>query len=227
MKNVDPKLAPGWRAGTVLDRLQRRGKADIIDFLRKRHKERFFKPVKYLLDAPRSEYGYGYGFAVMALCSLLIETIQSYWDGLPSTHQGELNELRKHKTPPEYSVPENSEWPQTGAEVFKRFFDNPLFAPLFPDIDYLQFYRNIRNGLLHQAQTKGGWRLEKEGSLWDNMERTVNRTLFAQRVEDAFDKYIEALEKRDWEDDLWKKARRKIWWLVEFSTTTGGAVPVR
>jgi hypothetical protein len=179
-----------------------------------------------LLAFPRSTasggHGFGYGFAVMALCSLLIETIYSYWDGLPSTNQRELKELEKHSTPPEYSVSRH-EWPRNNADVFKRFFENPLFAPFFPDVNPYEFCMNIRNGLLHQAQTKGGWLLEQSGLLWDNSDRSINRRLFAEAVRDAFHKYIETLRMKDWDDELWRKARRKVWWLIELSKPSEGS----
>jgi hypothetical protein len=54
----------------------------LIEFIRQRHTERFFKPIQLLGSAAKNDQGYG--FAIMALCSLLVEAIQSYRDGLPT-----------------------------------------------------------------------------------------------------------------------------------------------
>jgi hypothetical protein len=63
--------------------LRTKDRAGLIDFIRQRHTERFFDPIQRLRGAERNQQGYG--FAMMALCSLLIETIQSYREGLPTT----------------------------------------------------------------------------------------------------------------------------------------------
>lgn len=225
-EGVDPKLAPNWRAGRVLDCLVkgRHAKKDLITFIAERHKARFFAPIKHLQGTPRlhkGRQGFGYGFAVMALCALLIETIQSYWEGLPSTNKRELSDLKKRTAPPEYAIPRADTWPKNNAKVFEKFFANPVFGPFFPDVNSSEFYKNIRNGLLHQAQTKGGWLLERSGPLWDGTNRKINRDLFAEAVEDAFDRYIQELRDRDWETERWRNARRKTWWLVELSKASG------
>jgi hypothetical protein len=227
MRETDPELAPRWRASRVLGCLQRgpQTKDDLIGFVAQRHKARFFEPIKHLLDEPGSQHegghGFGYGFAVMALCALLMETIQSYWDGLPSTNRNELKELEKRTTPPAHSLPPRNAWPKNNTEVFKRFFSNPLFNPFFSGVDPSEFCTNIRNGLLHQAQAKGGWLLKTSGPIWDANNRTIHRTLFAKAVEDAFDRYVQELRNEDWEAELWRNARRKIWWLVELSKASG------
>lgn len=79
-----------------------------------------------------------------------------------------------------------------------------------------KFYKNIRNGLLHQAQTKGGWKINIYRSrLFAN--NTIDRDKFADGLERAFKKYLRDLSDARWGDDLWKQARRKIWWLIYLS----------
>jgi hypothetical protein len=46
----------------------------------------------------------------------------------------------------------------------------------------------------------------------------VDRTRFANSLEEAFEKYVEELRIAAWDDDLWVKARRKIWWLIKLSS---------
>jgi hypothetical protein len=143
--------------------------------------------------------------------------MQSFWLGLPSTHRIELQSLSIHNPPQEYEIP-HTEWPQRIEDVFSSFFRNSLFVNFFPGVDGPEFYRNIRNGLLHQAQTKQGWRITVLGSdLWNSSAKTIHRDLFAESVGKAFEAYLLKLNSEDWTTDLWLKARRKIWWLMELS----------
>jgi hypothetical protein len=78
------------------------------------------------------------------------------------------------------------------------------------------FYSAIRNGLLHQAQTKQGWRIRSgESQLWNETDKIVDRTRFSNALKQAFENYLEELRTAAWDDDLWLKARRKIWWLIQ------------
>jgi hypothetical protein len=50
-----------------------------------------------------------------------------------------------------------------------------------------------------------------------NGKRCLNRNLFAERLEKAFHLYLRDLHGASWDDPLWKKTQRKIWWLIRFS----------
>lgn len=149
----------------------------------------------------------------MALCSLLVETIQSYRDGLPTTHAGELKRLRNLKSVPKaYQIPVGLQ--VYGKKVFRRFFRS--FRNEFDGLSGTKFYQNVRNGLLHQAQTKGGWKIgRRKTSLC--LSKTIDRDMFATRLKLAFDKYLIELDNSAWDSRLWKHARRKIWWLIRLS----------
>jgi hypothetical protein len=84
-------------------------------------------------------------------------------------------------------------------------------------LDGKQFYKKIRCGLLHQAQTKGTWRLLREGKFWDDSAKSINRDEFAQRLEECFGDYLKRLREGNWDEGIWKNARRKIWWLAQLS----------
>src|SRR5947209_20503360 len=147
----DPYLAAGWRASEVQSCLRKKDKERLIQFLRERHHERFFEPIRHLKSAPGNMQGYG--FAVMALCALLVETIQSYRDGLPTTYSGELARLRnRSRVPTPYKIPPTLQ--VNGKSTFERFFRT--YKKNFEGLGGVRFYRNIRKGLLHQGQTKAG-----------------------------------------------------------------------
>jgi hypothetical protein len=200
----DVLLANDWPVSKVVDCLQKESKAEIVEFLRARHQERFFDPIRHLTESKNKE---GYGFAIMALCSLLVETLQSYRYGLPSTHEPELKSLKVPKT----------EW-KTGKAVFADFFNLSQHQKIFPSMDGTIFYSNIRNGLLHQAQTKGGWKIKTDQPvLCDPVKKILDRKKFSGSIKLAFDEYLQELGSHDWADDIWAKAVRKIRFLVEMS----------
>ena len=92
----------------------------------------------------------------MSLCSLLVESIQSCREGLPTTYGPELRWLERHNPPSQFKIPDDER--KNGETVFVGFFKD--FADLFPNVSGREFYRSIRNGLLHQAQTKNGWTIK-------------------------------------------------------------------
>jgi hypothetical protein len=218
----DIELARGWTVEKVRGSLNNeQSRMDLIDFVRARHNERFFGSLHLLAKEPSAEQRHG--FAIMALCCLLVETMESYRRGLPSTNTGELRRINRActnglKVPDEYTIPDESEWPKQGGEVFKGFFDSN--RDFFGSTDGVKFYEAIRNGLLHQGQTKDGWRILRIGRLWDEEGKILNRDLFVQKLEEYFNSSLARLRTSDWNKGDWPKVRRKIWWLATLSEIT-------
>ncbi len=213
-KKKETRLAKGWPINKARRVLKKRRRQDLIRFLRKRHKERFFNPIPLLLNAPGNEQGYG--FSAMAICSLLVETMQSYRLGLPTTNRQELTRIGANgKTIPKRYRVRTGDLPARGEHIFVCFFQSNRSS--FPEVDGATYYHAIRNGLLHQAQTKDGWKIRADGKLWDRDCKTINRNKFVAALEKSFNAYLNELRARKWSDDSWKKAVRKIWWLCRLS----------
>ena len=102
-------------------------------------------------------------------------------------------------------------------KVFEDFFDDDTNKKYFPDVKGIDFYHKIRCGLLHQAQTKGKWRLVRTGKFWDADRMSINRDEFSERLRECFDGYLRQLDECAWDDPVWKSARKKIWWLTRTS----------
>jgi hypothetical protein len=210
----EPELATGWPLSRVDSCLNTAQKDLLVSMIQQRYEERFLEPIRTL----RSTRGHakGYGFAIMALCSLLIESLQSYRYGLPTTYEREYGALASFTPPPEYEIPPADR--KSGTQVFTDFF---AFAPhqtLFPGVDGGTYYAVMRNGLLHQAQTKGGWKIRiGQTHLWNNQDKIVDRNKFADALTCAFNQYLEELNRAAWDDDIVRKARRKLWWLAKLS----------
>lgn len=209
------ELAQGCSITLVESWLKARQPTELVDFLGRRHAERFFDPIDCLKVAARSHEGYG--FSMMSLCCLLVETIQCYRVGLPTTSGIEWKDLkdieRSEAVPPEYLLPKIH---MSGRDAFRCFFVH--YQTFFPQVDGDSFYDNIRNGLLHQAQTKGGWTINNKGSMvCDPASTNIHRDLFAKQLRACFESYLEDLSASGWKDEIWKKAARKIWWLIRLS----------
>lgn len=63
-----------------------------VDILDDRITERFLKPAQYLINAPLDGYQPTFGFAILALDFLVMETIQGFRKGVPN-HKGKSEKL--------------------------------------------------------------------------------------------------------------------------------------
>lgn len=215
-KGTEAKLARNWSITLVQTCLDSTGKNSLLEFVEERYRERFFDPILRLMES-RGQLN-GFGFAIMALCSLLIESLQCYRYGLPTTYVADYRKSLNAINPAAgiYRI-DQAEY-KNGKQAFEDFFSLNDHIALFPGVDGKVFYSAIRNGLLHQAQTKQGWKIRSgETRLWNDIDKVVDRTKFANALLQAFENYLEGLATTDWDEDLWLKARRSIWWLIQLS----------
>src|SRR5260370_35245120 len=116
------ELAPDCDIGDVKNWLDTGSTGELVLFLRKRHESRFFSPIECLRKA--AETYTGYGFSMMSLCCLLIETVQCYREGMPTSSRKEWGLLvsiqSNELVPSAYVLPPTL--PKTGKAVFARFF---------------------------------------------------------------------------------------------------------
>jgi hypothetical protein len=209
-------LANNWPISKVKACLRQRGKKKLAKFVEERFQERYFEPIKSLKRASGKKKHYG--FAMMSICSLLVEALECYQLGLPFTGRRRIKELRDRKRYPRVQkskmIPKNEA--RDGREVFVCFFcENANF---FPGVDGDTFYREIRNGLLHQAQTTGGWRIKKDQKvLWNVKDSIIDRNRFATQLQSCFDYYLRQIRNAKRNQPIYSNFERKIWWLVYLS----------
>ncbi|MGG6312403.1 hypothetical protein [Paenibacillus macerans] len=103
-----------------------------IDIFADRIEGRFLLLIQHYSDNIRLDNRYiDYSFSSMALCCLLIETLHQFYNGL------DITVFRGHK------------------EAFVKFLTRSFFfSRHFTCRTASFFYSDIRNGILHQAQTK-------------------------------------------------------------------------
>ena len=107
------------------------------------------------------------GFAIMALCCLLIETLQSFREG------GDRKKIEKFLRRPSFKG---------------EFEDNGVAA---------SFVKGVRNGILHDAETRGWviWRQHPSGRIVEQVDGRfiLYRTEFYRALKAEFDQYLSDL----------------------------------
>lgn len=152
-------------------------KDSIIQLIEHRFKNRYLKHL-HTIDS---------GFLKMAICCLMIETLESFKQGVEST-----------------------EGKGIGKKMFKDFFNSEKVAfPGFCDI-YRSFYSNIRCGILHQAETKKAWRILGSGLILDKTERTINARAFVIALENSLENYLNDLRTNTFGSQIWNFAITKL-----------------
>lgn len=153
-----------------------RDRPALAQFLNTRFTERYLRPVQ------RSDYKHG--FTMMAVACLMIEAMQSFYEG-PVNTRGKSSRL------------------------FERFFSRWDAFALFRPVTF-EFYKHVRCGILHSAETRGGWRVRREGALVDVGSKTINATAFAASLETVLRRYTTELEQTPWGAPRWMHYLRKM-----------------
>jgi hypothetical protein len=125
------------------------------------------------------------GFLKMAVSCLIIETLESFKNGIPNTSGKSKN-------------------------MFKSFFETEEeFFPEFKDL-YKDFYYNIRCGILHQAETTNAWRILRKGNLLNRSEKEINAYEFVKSLNRSLDSYLQRLKDETFDSPLWTNAIVKL-----------------
>lgn len=124
------------------------------------------------------------GFTIMAVCCLMIEALESF-------SKGWVDSRNKSQS------------------AFCNFFDqNSQFVFIRGHSE--EFYQHVRCGILHQAETTGGWCIRRDGPIFDRETKLINATLFLDEVEKALNQYCNDLETQPWDAKIWKNLRHKM-----------------
>lgn len=150
------------------------------DYLRERLDLRYFHPIKILWENGTFQ---GEGFSIMAILCTLVEFLESTFQGRTYKY------LRKGEILGSYEY-------SSSQEIFVSFLCNrtPFDGHFVQDLA-LEFYKSIRCGLLHEAQTRNGWKIWAEsydGKIVDEVTKIVYRNNFYK----AFEEFLEDYEKR-------------------------------
>ena len=150
--------------------------AAIADYFLPRIQFRYFDPIKVLQELGTNQ---GEGFSIAAIHCTLIEFLESTVQGINYRWVQRDADLGLH----EY---------RKSAPVFVAFLTNrePFRQCFTTEALGLEFYKNIRCSLLHEARTKGGWRIRANGPS-DMIANTDDRILYRNEFHKAVLRFIE------------------------------------
>ncbi len=147
-------------------------------------KQRF---VERYLDPIESNSSTKNGFTMMAVCCLMVEALESFSLGWKDS---------KRKS----------------AQAFRSFFTRwSQFAEFQPISD--EFYEHVRCGILHQAETTGGWRVRRSGALLNGT--IVNAAAFSRNLRQVLHEYAEQLRTQPWDTEVCQNFRKKMSYVCE------------
>jgi hypothetical protein len=174
-----------------------------IGLFERRMRERFFRCIEALLktdEAGTEDEMIRPGFSIMALCCLLVETLQSFYEGGRNRGTGVAPEQCTYPTGRCAKEPSTT-------RAFKDFLKkSPYFKGDFRNSEICgDFATNVRNALLHEAETRGGWLITRtvpaqQILLHSKDGYMLNRTNFYQALHKEFDNYLAELHdaSQDW-----------------------------
>lgn len=141
---------------------------------------------RYIVPVTPTKDNRMHGFTMMAVSCLMIESLQSFCEGWKNSEgKSELafcNFFASHSE-------------------FERFRDHSV-----------KFYQNVRCGILHQAETTGGWRITRKADapLFDASSLKINATIFLKRLREVLADFCDGLEDDTWNSERWEKVRKKM-----------------
>jgi hypothetical protein len=161
---------------------------ELADLILHRLRDRYITPLEHVEHNDQTDYRSG--FLMMAAACLMIETFQCFREGKKDT----------------------TGWGE-GKKAFKKFFSD--YNARFPGIDGEEFYKKIRNGILHQAQTHGRFQIWRYGKLFDSTEKRINATEFLEILKKIVEDYVDDLRVQDMDSEAWEKALLKIGYICD------------
>lgn len=145
------------------------------------------------------------GFAIMALCCLLIETLQSFREA-PEPSPQLVGSCSYPKGPCVRPPPPTK-------ELFRKLLRLPAFRNEFDEKTAGDFVDGIRHGIMHEAETRRWvvWRDEPPGRILEPVGRgyALNRTGFCKALTTEFENYLDQLRDPG-RQDLRKRFLKKM-----------------
>ena len=132
----------------------------LAQFLVERFDERYFRPIE---ESPSK-----HGFAVLAVACLVIETLESFYQGRADTKNA-------------------------STQMFRDFLArDTALKVLAGGNDW--FYKDIRCGILHQSESRGGWRILRTGPLLDAQAKILNATAILRALRREVRQYAQKIQ---------------------------------
>lgn len=80
------------------------------------------------------------------------------------------------------------------------------------------FYRDVRCALLHNGETRNGWRIVRNGTLYDESTRSINAIRFMDMLKDVIKDFKKNLDSSDFNDGrVWITYKERLRKLIDNS----------
>jgi hypothetical protein len=190
--------------------LQKSAKKELTDFFYDRFYGRYLKPFNY--NDPVYTSKFKNGFAIMTSCCLLIETFVSFIE--PTFRDTNYKSERCFG----YFFLINSEFnafSKDGLTIdqYKNFTSNLNNKGVPHD-----FYKYLRCGLLHNGETRNGWKITRAGPFFDELNKRINAVKFMDKLINVINGFRDRLIKSDFDnDEIWKTYKDRLQDLIDNS----------
>lgn len=172
-------------------------KTGLADFIVQRFTERFFDPIF------KAESAIKHGFTIMAISCLTIEAFESLLKGWNKTDK----DSRSYRCFDNFFNRENGFKEFTGSSITEGSKYNNLVE---------EFYDNIRCGILHQSEARGGWKIVRRGDfVLDKDAKTLNATRFHKRLYESIVGHMEKLRQEHIDSEEWQLVIKKLNHIIE------------
>lgn len=178
-------------------------KENLSQFIYDRLYGRYIKPFdfndKVFIDK------YKNGFSIMAICCLLIETYASFRENVFTDTKGKSERCFG--------------WFFLKERSFSDFSKGGLSIHDYTDIHKIiknkgvprDFYLNVRCGILHNAETRNGWKITRKNAFYDSKTKTINAVKFMNRLKSTLRDYKILLINADINrDGIWNNCIDRI-----------------
>lgn len=185
---------------------------EAIQLFDKRLKRKYLKPVKVIIDQKILE---GEGFTIVTVLCALIEMLAAF-------RQGKIFNYNKTADSPEYEYKHSQKMFTSllrTASIFQDNFwqlNNKGKVVIDKPYNSVEFYDNVRCGLMHEARTKGNWHITatplKKTVKTENIFLTtedgkikIYRTILYYRLVNYIQEFEDELRDTTPESDLLRK----------------------
>lgn len=176
--------------------IKKSDKTELANLFYDRLYSRYIKP--YEFDNTEFKKKYKNGFAIMTSCCLLIETYTSFVQPLfrDTNRKSEkcfgwfFNEFDDFK-PFSYGGLTSSEYLKVNQKIKNRGLPR-------------DFYFNVRCGILHNGETRNGWRIRRDGEKFNAKTKAINATKFLASLHRLILNHKEELISSEFDSLVWK-----------------------
>lgn len=160
--------------------IQNKDSIQLADLVIERFRERYIHPFEF--KDPQYTDDYKNGFAIVACQCLLIEAILLYENGWKQMQGNACNN-------------------------YDLFFDT--HSKYLQELKGIDFYHNIRCGILHQGETKNGWTIRRDCSQLVN-GKIIDANFFLRQMNSLLTDMKDELIKTPIESKKWKNIIKKL-----------------